>query len=165
MEASESGRWSSAILPGTVDATVTKLYRRRQRRRAIIAWGTLGVIVALVVLGLVFGGGENGKSDPGPTIHLFTWEMSSTQYKHLHKGQGELAVLKQLGSTGLHEDEVEETELHLFPPPPPGATCNFWKLSDAPDHVVRLCFSESQGLLLQKAVRAPGEGRAETTLA
>jgi hypothetical protein len=164
MEASESGRWSSAILPGTVDATATKLYRRRQRRRAIIAWGTLAIIGALVVLGIVFGG-EDKSPDPGPTIHLFTFEMSSTQYKQLHKGQGELAVVRQLGSTGLHEDEVEEGDIHLFPPPPLGSTCNFWKLSDAPDHVVRLCFSESQGVLLQKAVRAPGEGAAVTTLA
>lgn len=164
VQASESGRRSSAILLGTVDATATELYRRRQRRRAIIAWGTLGVIGALVVLGIVFGG-EEKRSDPPPTIHLFTFEMSSTQYKQLHKGQGELAVLKQLGSTGLTEDEVEEDDLDLFPPPPTGATCNFWKLSDAPDHVVRLCFSESQGILLQKSVRAPGEGGAETTLA
>ena len=164
VEASESGPLSSAILPGTVDATATELYRRRQRRRAIIAWGTLGVIAALIVLGIVFGSDEKS-SDPGPTIHLFTYEMSSDQYKQLHKGEGELAVLKKLGSTGLHEDEVEEDSIRLFPPPPAGTNCNFWKLSDAPDHLVRLCFSESQGVLLQKAVRAPGEGAAETTLA
>jgi hypothetical protein len=149
-----------------VDATATtKLYRRRQLRRALIAWGTLGVVAALVVLGIVFGG-DAKDSGSGPTIHLFTWEMSSEQYKQLHKGEGELAVLKQLGSTGIHEDEVEEVDLlHLFPPPPRGSTCNFWKLSDAPDHLVRLCFSESEGVLLEKAVRAPGEGGAETTLA
>jgi hypothetical protein len=149
-----------------VDETVTtQLYRRRQRRRAVIAWGTLGVIVALIVLGIVYGGDEND-SGSQTTIQLFTWEMSSTEYKQLHKGEGELAILKQLGSTGIHEDEVEEVDLlHLFPPPPREATCNFWKLSDAPDHLVRLCFSESRGVLLQKAVRAPGEGGAETTLA
>jgi hypothetical protein len=148
-----------------VDATADeKLYRRGQRRRAVIAWGTFGVIAALVLLGIAFGG-DGDNSDPGPTIHLFTYEMSSDQYKHLHKGEGELAVLKKLGSTGLHEDEVEEGDVRLFPPPPSGANCNFWKLSDAPDHLVRLCFSESQGVLLQKTVRAPGEGAAETTLA
>jgi len=149
-----------------VDATAsTKLYRRGQRRRAIIAWGTLGVVAALIVLGIVVGGAEEN-SGPGPTIHLFTWEMSSAQYQTLHKGEGELTVLKRLGSTGLHEDEVEEVDLlHLFPPPPQGSTCNFWKLSDAPDHLVRLCFSEDEGVLLEKSVRAPGEGGAETTLA
>jgi hypothetical protein len=148
-----------------VDGTATReLYRRRQRRRAVIAWATLGVVAALIGLGIAFGGEE----DPGslPQIHLFTWEMSSVQYKQIHKGEDELTVLKQLGSTGIHEDEVEEVGLlHLFPPPPSGSTCNFWKLSDAPDHLVRLCFSEGEGVLLQKAVRAPGEGGAETTLA
>jgi hypothetical protein len=165
MEASESGRRPSAILPWEVDATARQPYRRQQRRRAIVAWGTLGLVVALIVLGIVFGG-DDKNSGSQPVIHLFTWEMSSTQYKHLHRGEGELAVLKQLGSTGLHEDEVEQVDLlHLFPSPPREATCNFWKLSDAPDHLVRLCFSESQGVLLQKSVRAPGEGGAETTLA
>jgi predicted nucleic acid-binding Zn ribbon protein len=147
-----------------VDATVDdKQRRRRQRRRAVIAWGTFALIAVLVALGIVFGGDDN--SDPGPTIHLFTYEMSSVQYKQLHKGEGELAVLKQLGSTGLHEDEVEEDSVRLFPPPPSGASCNFWRLSDAPDHIVRLCFSEDQGVLLEKTVRAPGEGSAESTLA
>jgi hypothetical protein len=147
-----------------VDATA-QLYRRRQRRRATIAWGTLGVVAGLIVLGIAFGGGDKS-SGPVPTIHLFTWEMSSAQYEQLHKGEDELAVLKQLGSTGIHEDEVEQIDLlHLFPPPPPGSSCSFWKLSDAPDHLVRLCFSEGEGVLLQKAVRAPGEGGAETTLA
>jgi hypothetical protein len=166
VEASESGRRPSAILPGDVDTTAsTKLYRRGQRRRAIIAWGTLGVVAGLIVLGIAFGGGDK-RSGPVPTIHLFTWEMSSTQYQQLHTGEAEPAILKQLGSTGIREDEVEEVDLlRLFPPPPQGATCNFWKLSDAPDHLVRLCFSESEGVLIQKAVRAPGEGGAETTLA
>jgi hypothetical protein len=149
---------------GTVDAATRQPYRRQQRRRAIIAWGTLGVIAALIALGIAFGGDEKG-SGPGPTLHLFTYEMSSDQYRHLHKGEGELAVLKQLGSTGVHEDEIEEVDARLFPPPPVGATCNFWKLSDAPGHLVRLCFSESQGVLLEKSVRAPGEGGAETILA
>jgi hypothetical protein len=149
---------------GRVDATAkTRVYRRRQRRRALIAWGTLGVIVVLVVLGIILGGDENSGSQP--EISIFPSEMSSTQYVQLHKGEGEPAVLKQLGSVGRYEDEVEEAVLHLFPPPPPEAACNFWTLSDAPDHQVRLCFSESEGVLLQKSVRAPGEGSPETTLA
>jgi hypothetical protein len=148
-----------------VDETVTtQLHRRRQRRRALIAWGTFGVIVALIVLGIALGGEDN--SSGSHQVQLYTWEMSSTEYKQLHKGEGELAVLKQVGSTGLHEDEVEEADLlSLFPPSPQASSCNFWKLSDAPDHLVRLCFSESAGLLLQKSVRAPGESGAETTLA
>jgi hypothetical protein len=148
-----------------VDATATRqLYRRRQRRRAIIAWGTLGIIVALIVVGIVFGGSDKS-SDGGPAGQIFGYEMSSLQYKSLHKGEGELAVIKALGGGGIHEDEVEEVELHLFPPPPADSNCSFWKLSDAPDHLVRLCFSDTEGVLLQKIVRAPGEGGAETTLA
>lgn len=148
-----------------VDATADdKRYRRGQRRRAVIAWGTLGVVVALVALGIAFGG-DGHKSSPGPTIHLFTYEMSSSQYEGLHKGEGEITVLKKVGSTGLHEDEVEEDDVRLFPSPPSGSSCNFWRLSDAPDHIVRLCFSESRGVLVEKSVRAPGEGAAETTLA
>jgi hypothetical protein len=148
-----------------VDATARHPYRRRQRRRAIIAWGTFGVLAALIALGIIFGGDDRGTSPAGPTIHLFTYEMSSDQYKQLHSGETQLTIFKQLGSTGLPEDEVEEVDLHLFPPPPQGASCNFWKLSDAPGHLVRLCFSESEGVLVQKTVRAPGEGGAETTLA
>jgi hypothetical protein len=148
-----------------VDATAGHPYRRRQRRRAIIAWGTFGIVAALIALGIIFGGDDRGTSPAGPTIHLFTYEMSSDQYKQLHDGERQLAIFKQLGSTGLPEDEVEEVDLHLFPPPPQGASCNFWKLSDAPDHLVRLCFSKSEGVLVQKTVRAPGEGGAETTLA
>jgi hypothetical protein len=53
----------------------------------------------------------------------------------------------------------------MFPPPPNDSTCDFWTLSDAPDHLVRLCFSNPAGVLLQKSVRAPGESGAETTLA
>ena len=149
-----------------MDATATtQLYRRGQRRRAVIAWGTLGIVAALVVLGIVFGG-DGEKAGPGTTIRLFTWEMSSDQYERLHRGEAGPAVFKQLGSTGLHEDEVEQSDLlHLFPPPPRGSTCNFWKLSDAPDHLVRLCFSDSEGVLVEKSVRAPGEGGAQTTLA
>jgi hypothetical protein len=165
LQASESGRRPSAILPGDVDASAAHPYRRSQRRRAIIAWGTFAVIVAFVVLGIVLGGNDK-HSDPTPTVHLFTYEMSSTQYDHLRKGEGELAVLKELGSRGLHEDEVEQSGLlHLFPPPPAGASCNFWKLSDAPEHLVRLCFDENEGTLIQKAVRAPGEGAPDSTLA
>jgi hypothetical protein len=165
LQASESGRRPSAILPGDVDASAAHPYKRSQRRRAIIAWGTLGVIVGLILLGIALGGSDKN-NDQGRTIHLFTYEMSSSQYDQLHKGEGELAVLKEVGSTGLQEDEVEQVELlRLFPSPPGGATCNFWKLSDAPDHLVRLCFDESAGTLIQKAVRAPGEGAPESTLA
>jgi hypothetical protein len=165
LQASESGRRPSAILPGDVDASAAHPYKRRQRRRAVIAWGTFALILVLIGLGIAFGG-DDKKSDPVPRVHLFTYEMSSLQYKHLHKGEGKLDVLKEIGSVGLGEDEVDEvTVLRLFPPPPTDTSCNFWKLSDAPDHLVRLCFGGGGGSLVEKSVRAPGEGGAESTLA
>ncbi len=139
-------------------------YRQRQRRRAIVGWSVGFLVVALVGLGIAFGKDERGTSQP--LVHIFSWQMSSSQYEQLHKGEEEPAVLEQLGSAGLAEDELPETDLlKTFPPPPPRSTCSFWTLSDAPDHLVRLCFDEVEGVLLQKAVRAPGESGAETTLA
>ncbi len=142
------------------------LYRRRQRRRAIIAWSVAGLLVVAIGLTVAFGR-EEVKTSPLPNVSLFSQEMSSSQYDQIHKGQGEQAVIDQLGSVGMQEAEAEETGLsRLFPAPPRASICSFWKLSDAPDHLVRLCFSDPQGVLLEKSVRAPDEGDgAETTLA
>lgn len=141
-----------------------KLYRRRQRRRAVIAWGTLGVIVALVVVGIVFGGEDEG-TNPTMSINLFSSEMTSAQYEQIHKGESESLVVSRLDSVGLVESEVEDPDLlRMFPPPPDRSSCDFWTLSDAPDHLVRLCFSEPDDVLAQKSVRAPEESGAETTL-
>lgn len=140
------------------------LYRRRQRRRAVIGWSTLGVVVALIAITIAVGD-RGDTSGSLPRIGLFTAEMTSGQYRGIHKGEEEALVDKRLGSIGLSEQEVGEPDLlRMFPPPPLGTVCSFWKLSDAPDHLVRLCFGEA-GLLQEKAVRAPGEGGAETTLA
>ena len=140
-------------------------YRRRQRRRAIIGWSVGFLAVALVGLS-AFLSAEDRHSTPPPLIHIFSWEMTSLQYEEIHKGQGESLVLSRLHSTGLQEDEVQGSDvLQMFPPPPRRSRCSFWKLSDAPDHLVRLCFSERDGAVVQKSVRAPGEGGAESTLA
>jgi hypothetical protein len=143
------------------------LYRRRQRRRAIIAWSVLGLVVVLVGLGIAFGDEGSSRSDPAEAalVQLFSSEMTSAQYDQIHQGQSESLVLDRLGNTGLQENEAEPELLSLFPPRPSGSTCAFWTLSDAPGHHVRLCFSDPQGVLEQKTVRAPGEGGAETTLA
>jgi hypothetical protein len=160
LEATEAGPRPSAILPRM------ELYRRRQRRRAIIAWSVAGLLVVAIGLTIAFGR-EEVRSSPLPHVSLFSQEMSSSQYDQIHKGQGEQAVIDQLGSVGLQEAEAEESGLsQLFPAPPQASICSFWKLSDAPDHLVRLCFSDPQGVLLEKSVRAPGESAAaETTLA
>jgi hypothetical protein len=160
LEATEAGRWSSAILPGM------DLYRRRQRRRALIAWSVAGLLVVAVGLTVAFGR-EEVRSSPPPDVGLFAAEMSSSQYDQIHRGQGEQLVLDRLGNVGVQEAEAQALGIsQLFPAPPHGSNCAFWKLSDAPEHQVRLCFSDPQGLLVQKSVRAPGEGgAAPTTLA
>ncbi|MBS1883045.1 MAG: hypothetical protein JSS97_08830 [Actinobacteria bacterium] len=144
------------------------LYRRRQRRRAIIAWSVTGLLVVGVALGVIFGGGhrESMSIDEG-AVSIFGAEMSSQQYEALHKGESQTAVLKELHDVGLQEDQVEEKKLlGLFPPRPDHSTCSYWTLSDAPGHLVRLCFSDPEGVLVQKAVAAEGEStpRAEETL-
>jgi hypothetical protein len=162
-EATEAARRPSAILLG-MDRD---LYRRRQRRRAIIAWSVLGLVVVAVGLTVAFGDEGTSASDSTDTslVHLFSAEMTSAEYDQIHPGQSESSVLDRLGSTGLQESEAEPELLALFPPRPSSSTCSYWTLSDAPGHHVRLCFSDPQGVLKQKTVRAPGEGGAETTLA
>jgi hypothetical protein len=162
-DASESGRRPSAILP-PVDRD---LYRRRQRRRAIIAWSVAGVVIAAVALGVVFGGDEGGGTTPvGRSFQLFSSAMTSEQFEAIHKGESQSKVLLRLQSVGLQEDQVESTELpSLFPVPPRHATCSYWTLSDAPGHLVRLCFSDPQGVLLQKSVAVSGGAQAPKTLA
>jgi hypothetical protein len=153
-----------------VDATPDldrALYRRRQRRRAVIAWSILGLIVVLVGVGIAFGG-DNSSDHHGEVefVSVFSSEMTFGQYQQIHKGESESLVLNRLGNVGIQEDQLEESEATLFPQPPSESTCSYWKLAEAPDHRIRLCFSDPQGVLLQKMVRAPGEGdEAETTLA
>jgi hypothetical protein len=162
-DASESGRWSSAILL-RVDRD---LYRRRQRRRAIIAWSS--VLLALVVVGLVavLGGSEGGQSTTvGRPFQLFSSAMTAEQFEEIHKGETESKVLLRLQSVGLQEDEVESSELpSLFPERPRHTTCSYWTLSDAPGHLVRLCFSDPEGVLVQKSVAVSGGQSAPKTLA
>jgi hypothetical protein len=141
-----------------------ELYRRRQRRRAIIAWSVFAFVLVIVGLAVSFGDVEDGSS-PTPVVSSFSYEMTSGQYEGLRKGQGHALVLRELGSTGMQEKEGAEIGLpQLFPAAPSGSVCSYWKLSDAPDHLVRLCFSELQDVLEQKTVRALGGDAAPTTL-
>jgi hypothetical protein len=165
LEASEDPAVPSAILP-QVDRD---LYRRRQRRRALIAWSVTGLIVVGAALAVIFGGEEERTTTiEVPSTSIFGSEMTSQQYEALHKGEPQSVVVQELHNVGVQEDQVEESKLlGLFPPQPEHSTCSYWTLSDAPGHLVRLCFSGPQGVLVQKAVAAEGEGtpRAEETLA
>lgn len=162
-EASESGRRSSAILL-SMDRD---LYRRRQRRRAIIAWSVAGCLVAAIALVAIFGGSEGGQSTTvGRPFQLFSSAMTAEQFEAIHKGESESKVLLRLQSVGLQEDQVESSELpSLFPAQPRHSTCSYWTLSDAPGHLVRLCFSDPEGVLVQKSVAVSGGESAPKTLA
>jgi hypothetical protein len=143
------------------------LYRRRQRRRAIIAWSVAGLAIAAIASAVIFGGTEGSTTvTGGQPFQLFSSEMTSEQYEAIHQGESESKVLLRLQSAGLQEDQVESSELPgLFPARPQHSTCSYWTLSDAPGHLVRLCFSDPQGVLLQKTVIASGDQQAPKTLA
>jgi hypothetical protein len=144
-----------------------ELYRRRQRRRAIIAWSVAVLVVAAGVVGVVFGStGDHRQSFDGRSFQLFSSAMTFEQYEGIHKGDSESQVLMELQSVGLQEDEVQSDGLaSLFPSAPPGTTCSYWTLSDAPGHLVRLCFSDPEGVLVQKSVAVSGGPQAPKTLA
>ena len=143
------------------------LYRRRQRRRAIIAWASVGLVVAVVGLVAIFGGSESHQSTTvGRPFQLFSSEMTSEQFEAIHQGESESKVLLRLQSVGLQEDQVESSELpSLFPVQPRHSTCSYWTLSDAPGHLVRLCFSDPEGVLVQKSAAVSGGESAPKTLA
>lgn len=142
-------------------------YRRRQRRRAIVAWTVAGLVVVGVALAAILGGGRRDPSvEPAAAVSIFAAEMSFGQYQQIHDGEEESKVLLRLHDVGLGEDEVEGTELPaLFPARPAGSTCSYWTLEGAPGHFVRLCFSDPQGLVVAKSVAATGAGAAPKTLA
>jgi len=144
-------------------------YRRRQRRRGIVAWSAfalVAVFVVLFVIGAAVGDNHSGSTvDATSLTGLFPAEMSSTQYEHIHKGESESEVLQEVAVPGEVETEVADAELlQLFPPAPSGTNCRFWALSDAPCHLVRLCFGDGHALE-QKSVAAQGEDEAPHYLA
>jgi len=132
----------------------------------MIAWSVAGLFVAGVALAVIFGSVERRVAVSSlPPIHLFSSEMTSEQFEEIHKGESETAVLTRLRSVGLQEDQLESSELpSLFPPQPRHSTCSYWTLSDAPGHLVRLCFSDPEGVLLQKAVAVSGGSQPPKTL-
>jgi hypothetical protein len=142
-------------------------YRRVQRRRARIAWSVLGLLIVGVGLAIAFGGGggESSGSGDDSVPGLLPAEMSASDYTAIHNGQSEVEVLGLIGVPGQVETEVEEPELlQLFPSSPSGTRCEFWRISEAPNHLVRLCFGGEPAALQQKSVAAKGENQAPRTL-
>lgn len=149
--------------PRLVDRT---LYRRRQRRRAAIGWTALIAVVVLVAVGIALGG-DGGDGSGHQTADLgvlpVSAEMTANDYESIREGEEEATIVGRLGS-GFGEDQVEAELLALFPAQPENSHCTFWTLSDAPEHLVRLCFDDDRGVLLQKSVAAKGEDPAPKTL-
>ncbi len=140
-------------------------YRRGQRRRARIAWAVLGLLVVGIGLAIAFGGNDGESSDPTSVTGLLPAEMSASAYTAIHKGQSETEVLGLIGVPGQQESEVEVELLQLLPSSPDGTSCEFWRISEAPNHLVRLCFGGTPASLEQKSVAAKGEQAAPQTLA
>lgn len=134
--------------------------RRQQRRRAIIAWTTAAVAVALIVLGAVL-----GSEDKESSIEFVApgYAMTSQQYAELETGLEEADFLDQLGQTGLAEGETNESFVALFPPHEAEVSCTYWEISDRLGRVARICFDED-GELAQKLERGAGEEPSGSTV-
>lgn len=140
-------------------------YQRGQRRRALIAWSVLGLVVVGIGLAIAFGSSDGENSEVTSVAGLLPAEMSASAYTAIHNGQTEVEVLGLIGVPGQQESEVEPELLQLLPSSPAGTSCEFWRISEAPNHLVRLCFGGTPASLEQKSVAAKGEDAAPQTLA
>lgn len=145
------------LAPPTADPN---RHRRQQRRRAIIAWSTGVLALALIVLAAIL-----APSEEEDTIHFVSsgYRMTAAQYADLEDGLDEADFLDRLGQTGLAEAETPERVVALFPPHEENVTCSFWVISDHLGRVARICFDED-GDLIQKLERGPGEESSGSTV-
>jgi hypothetical protein len=131
------------------------IQRRQQRRRAIIAWSTAAVVVALFAIGGILGGDEEGG---GEDPHgAFGYSMTADQYDALHPGLAESDVVDRLQQTGLPENLTNGRYVLLFPPHSEDVVCSFWEISDRPEYVARICFSDPEARLVQKLQRSASD--------
>jgi hypothetical protein len=131
--------------------------RRRQRRRAIIAWSSAAIVVALFAIGAILGGdeGDGGGDEPGLFGHL----MTAKQYEDLHLGLSQAELLDRLEQVGLPEELTSGDDVRLFPPHSDEVVCSYWEISDRPGQIARTCFSDPAQRLVQKLRRGLfGEG-------
>ena len=129
------------------------VYRRRQRRRAIIAWTVGTATLVLIVLASILGGGKH-EDEPQPPSP-FGYSMSSAQYEGLDRGLDETAFVNRLEQTGLPENLTQGRFVELFPPHAEDVSCSYWEISDQLEEVARICF-DSGGHLVQKLQRSAG---------
>jgi hypothetical protein len=131
---------------------LTDRYRAQQRRRAVIAWSTAILFVALFVAGAIVGGGETQSTAEHP--EPFGYTMTAKQYAALRSGLDETRFVDRLEQTGLPENLTKRRFVALFPPHGDGITCSYWDIAQHPELVARVCFSSSAGRLVQKLERS-----------
>ncbi len=134
-------------------------YRRQQRRRALIGWGFGALIVAGTIAAGVFGG--SGEQHGAPPSDFTAYDMTQSQYEGLHDGLEEQAFVNRLQKVGLPENLAPAHYVSLFPPVQEGVQCSFWTISDVPEHIARICFSDPQGKLVEKGETYAGDRTSE----
>ena len=83
----------------------------------------------------------------------FGYSMTARQYGALRSGLGESTFVNRLEQSGLPENLTKLRFVRLFPPHGGNVVCSFWEISDRPQLIARVCFSNSQGRLVQKLER------------
>jgi hypothetical protein len=126
----------------------TTSYKRQQRRRAIIAWGVGALAVVFFALSAIFGAGDRAEETEPP--NAFGYTMSSAEYDALEPGIEKEEFFEEVENVGLPEDQIALSYRRLFPPPGEGVSCSFWEISDRLEEVARICFSDSDGHLVDK---------------
>jgi hypothetical protein len=123
-------------------------YRRRQRRRALVGWsvGLLSVALIVVAVGLSADETRHHRAFEVPYGEV----MTSRDYAEISTGEEDAVVLERLDESGRPERLTEPYVLALFPPREEGVYCTYWEFSDKPRIFARLCFSTSNGELVQK---------------
>jgi hypothetical protein len=124
-------------------------YRRQQRRRAIVAWGTAALVTVAIGLAAVFGDDEN--DEPADPIS-FGFAMTLAQYDELEPGLDEDEFVERLRQTGKPESLAPVPLIELFPPHEGDLVCSYWEISDHEDLYARVCF-DGDGQLAQKVER------------
>jgi hypothetical protein len=136
-------------------ADPTPTFRRQQRRRAIIAWATAAIVVALIAVGAIFGEDEGDGGNGHPDA--FGYSMTASQFAGLRPGLDEGDFVDRLEQTGLPENLTSSRYVELFPPHSEDVECSYWEITDRPGRVARICFSSSEGRLVQKLQRGAGD--------
>lgn len=125
-------------------------FRRQQRRRAIVAWVTAALAVALFTLAAVLGDEKQGET---VSPISFGYSMTAEEYASLEPGLAEDEFVATLEQSGLPESETKVEYVELFPAHAEDVECSFWEISDRLGRVARICFAESDARLVQKLER------------